>query len=341
VCSDHGLELVDTGMSYYVRTPEDRPGVTTEEMEHLGQKAAAHARGVTGASIADVLEAVADQGPVREALESRIEMSSASRTDQVTATGTLEHVASFTKQPSWRVRGGNQALPNAMADSLGNRVNYGHHVTAIAQHNESVLVSVNGRTEEFDYAVIALPYGIITEKDVLIDLPEWKRDALTRVTQGHAAKIHMALTSTPATSAVMSVDHRFWTWTACESPDEVAPILCGFGGELGKLEALGIREDSEEWERLVREQRSDLSISPDVALVTAWTLDPLAKGGYTAHGPDFTSSDHEALIEPVGRLHFAGEYADDEFVGLMEGALRSGIRASDRIAEDEELRTVA
>jgi monoamine oxidase len=142
-CAAHELALIDTGMSYYIRKPADRPGVTTNDMATLGRKAAdAAAAGDGPRSVADVLDEIGVGGPAREALEARIEMSTAVRTDQVTAEETLEHVASFEPGPSWRISGGNQELPNAMARELGDRA---HGV----QWCQSPLVSfVHARDEE-------------------------------------------------------------------------------------------------------------------------------------------------------------------------------------------------
>ena len=39
----------------------------------------------------------------------------------------------------------------------------------------------------------------------------------------------------------------------------------------------------------------------------------------------------DRLVEPVGPLHFAGEHTAGEFASLMEGALRSGLRAAQQI----------
>ena len=332
-CTEHGLDLVDTGMSYYIRKPGDRPEVTTQAMATLGkQAAAAAATGRSARSVADVLDGIGAAGPVREALESRIEVSTAVRIDQVTAEETLDHVASFEPGPSWRIGGGNQSLPNAMAGSLGERIRFGTKIEAIAQTDDKVIVSTGNHSEFYDYSVVALPFGVLNYSTTLgIDLPDWKRGAMTRVVQGNAAKLHLALDKTPETSAVMSVADRFWTWTAMASGGEVAPVLNCFGGELGHLETLCIEGNGKEWEKRVRDLRSDLSIAPLDATVTAWPYDPLAKGAYTAHAPGFSAHDAEALAAPHGRLFFAGEYIDREFTGLMEGALRSGDRAAQAI----------
>ncbi|WP_283248108.1 flavin monoamine oxidase family protein [Leucobacter rhizosphaerae] len=333
LCAEHGLELVDTGMSYYVRTPADRPSVTTADMAELGGVAARAAAEGTGArSVADVLDVIGVAGPAREALEARIEMSTAARVDQVTAEHTLEHVASFEPRPSWRIGGGNQGLPDAMAAALGSRVRLGAAVEAVVQDDAVVRVVSGGSEDTYDAAVIALPFGVLTAGDaVRLELPEWKRAAFAGVVQGNAAKLHLALDEVPEPSAVMSVGDRFWTWTANELGGGVGPVLHCFGGELGKLRALGIESGSAEWEARVRALRSDLALAASPAVMTAWPLDPLARGAYTAHAPGFDADDAQALEAPVGRLHFAGEYVDPEFTGLMEGALRSGVRAASAI----------
>jgi monoamine oxidase len=339
-CAEHGLDLVDTGMSYYIRTPADRPGVTTEHMAALGSTAAAAAAAGSGPrSVADVLDAIGATGATRQALEARIEISTAVRVDHVTAEETLDHVASFEPGPSWRIGGGNQTLPNAMAANLGDRVRLGAKVDTVRQIDEQVVVTAAGQAQAYDYAVIAVPFAVLNDPTAInIDLPEWKQTAMSRVVQGHAAKLHLALEETPETSAVMSVSDRFWTWTANTTGGGVAPVLNCFGGELGHLKELHIDEDERQWEQRVRALRTDLALAPTKAVLTAWPFDPLAGGAYTAHAPGFSHADAEALAAPHGRLFFAGEYIDPEFTGLMEGALRSGDRAAHAIIGRREER---
>lgn len=341
-CDVTDLDLVDTGMSYYIREPADRPGVTTTEMAVLGRRAADAAAAGSGArSVADVLDEISVAGPAREALEARIEMSTAVRTDEVTAEETLEHVASFEPGPSWRVKGGNQSLPNALARALGDRVLFNSTVRTVLETGEKVIVTVDNESHAFDFAVIALPFGVLSDPEaVSIDLPEWKLAAMSRVVQGNAAKLHVSLNSVPLTSAVMSVSDRFWTWTADAGDGQVSPVINCFGGEIQHLRALGIDSGGEEWERRVRSLRSDLDLGEAVVL-TPWPLDPLARGAYTAHAPGFSSQDTEALKAPHGRLYFAGEYIDPEYTGLMEGALRSGDDAARALNEEVTRKVVA
>jgi monoamine oxidase len=305
------------------------------EMAGLGKMAAEAAATTTGpCSVADVLDQIGVSGPAREALEARVEISTAVRIDQVTAQETLDHVASFAPGPSWRVEGGNQRLPDAMAAKIRDHIRLRTKIDTVEQIGETVLVTAGGQTTSFDYAVMALPFGVINNPSMIaVALPAWKRDAMGRVVQGNAAKLQIPLEETPKTSAVMSVTDRFWTWTANASDVKVAPVLNCFGGEMGHLLDLQIDHDENLWEQRVRELRNDLALASSSAVLTAWPFDPLAAGAYSAHAPGFTPEDAHALAAPHGRLYFAGEYIDFEYTGLMEGALRSGERAANAIIE--------
>lgn len=334
-CADHDLELVDTGMSYYIRQPVDRPGVTTDDMAELGKKAAELAASATEpSSVRQILDRLGVNGAVRDALAARIEISTAASIDDVTAAGTLDHVASFTPGPSWRIAGGNQRLPIAMAERLKDRIHLNTPVRAVIQGETTVVVRTDESSEVFDSLVVALPFGVIRDRKTLqIDLPLWKREALDRVVQGNAAKLHLLLSNVPDTSAVMSVTGRYWTWTAIEEGGGVAPILNCFAGELSHIRNLHLEDGGAGWATRVRELRSDLSFDDDRASLTDWASDPWSRGAYVAHSPQFTADDAVALAAPVGRIHFAGEYIDPEFTGLMEGALLSGDRAATGILQ--------
>jgi monoamine oxidase len=78
----------------------------------------------------------------------------------------------------------------------------------------------------------------------------------------------------------------------------------------------------------VRALRPDLAFAEVEPVRSTWHDDPWVRGAYSARS--LTSPlDDEALAAPVGALAFAGEHTAGEWHALMEGALRSGIRAAD------------
>lgn len=329
-----GLSLVDTGMSYYVRALADTPDISTNDVVEAGRAASAVARTFdTPPSAEAVLRRLELDDRLVDALRARIEISTAVAADQVSAE-TLEHIASFEPLPSWRVSGGNQELPKALAARLGEAVRYQEFVHAVRETDEGLVVETSGGTAVFDAVVVALPLSLVRDSSAIsLPMPGWKRSALDRVLQGDAAKLHLPLRSVPETSAVMSTKGRFWTWTAMDSTGAVTPVLNSFMGSPGALNRAGIDGAFEAWLTHTRHIRPDLDFGdPDDAVTTVWRNDPLARGAYAAFAPGGDGQDSEQLEQPVGNIFFAGEYADPDFTGLMEGALRSGERAAARIS---------
>jgi monoamine oxidase len=64
-----------------------------------------------------------------------------------------------------------------------------------------------------------------------------------------------------------------------------------------------------------------------------WTLSPYHRGGYVSvPGPGVLTGFGSALLEPVGRIHWAGTETADAWVGYIDGAIRSGERVASEVA---------
>jgi monoamine oxidase len=331
--AEHSLSLVETGMSYYVRAPGDVPTVTTEDIVAAGGLAlrlSTESEGVHSAE--DVISRLRVPRELADALRARIEISTAVTAQEVTADA-LATIASFEPKPSWRIAGGNQSLPNALAASLGDRIRYNQTVRRVENlPTGSVAVATLDGSELFDAVIVALPLALVRDPGTVILPSNLAREAaLAKVVQGHAAKLHLPLTARPETSAVMSVRDRFWTWTATDSSGMVAPVLNAFMGSAPAIERAGLVSHPERWADRARLLRPELAIADDAQVIaTVWSEDPLARGAYAAHAPADRSAPTD-LEAPIGAVYWAGEYAEPEFTGLMEGAVRSGRRAAKRL----------
>lgn len=334
LAEQHSLRLVDSGMSYYVRELAETPEVTTDVLAHAGKRAAHLARELERpASVEEILQLLDLPLAVDQALRARIEVSAATAADLVTAEA-LDHVASFEPLPSYRVAGGNQRLATEIHRGLGDRVHFYEVVRSVENTTDprgAVLVRTNSGEHYFDHVVVALPLAVLTDGHVEVPTNVARDEALARLRQGHAAKLHLPLASAPSTSAVLSVPGRFWTWTAVDEHNTVAPVMNSFAGSAHGLAALAVDDGPERWTRAARHIRNDLDFTDQEPLLSTWSDDPFALGAYASHAPGTTVSDQAALEATVGAVTFAGEYAEAEFTGLMEGALRSGIRAAEAI----------
>jgi monoamine oxidase len=330
---DAGLSLVETGMSYYVREPGDVPGVTAADIVVAGQEAGRVLDAMDDSATAEeVLQKLNADESLVDSLRARIEISTAVSSTEVTAAA-LRQVASFEPRTSWRVGGGNQSLANALASELGASVRLGTPVRRIESQTSggAIVTTDDGESTLFDAAIIAVPIGVLRDRSA-IDTPTnaQRERALAGVVQGHAVKLHAPLADAADTSAVMSVGGRYWTWTAVDASGKVAPVLNSFMGSRAAIDASGVADDAQTWLESVRRLRPDLAVS-DEAMATVWARDRFAQGAYSAHAPGFSAEDAHHLEAPIGDVHFAGEYTEAMYTGLMEGAIRSGQRAADRV----------
>jgi monoamine oxidase len=191
-----------------------------------------------------------------------------------------------------------------------------------------VVVKAGGTEIGAGACVIATPAPHALELEWDPPLPAWKREALAGVRYGQAAKLFLPLAAPEPPSQTLSVPLRFWTWT-----QHGMPVASSFAGSPSALEQLEIDRGPTKWVAAVRELRPDLEYADGSPLLSTWHDDPWARGAYSARTLSSPLADEE-LARAVGVLTFAGEHTAGRWHGLMEGALRSGLRAA---AEVEEL----
>jgi monoamine oxidase len=327
-----GLELWDKGMRYGRREPRGVDALAPDALEaavrtvdeamaldpHLGRLPAPR-----------LLERLSiDEGP-QDVLIARLEVSSASPADSVPA-ASLAGVAHIGDDPSPGIAGGNQRLAESLARPLGDAIHLGAPARLIAWREDGVTVGAAGTDLRADACVIAVPATTISEIAFEPALPVSVARALAEIRYGRAAKLFVPLLDPAPPSAVMSVPERYWTWTATGDGGRVQPVVSAFAGSEPALQTLGVTSGPGAWLASLRELRPDLELEPDGAVLSTWSDDPWARAAYSILPTDEVT---EILSEPVGPLCFAGEHLGGEFAGLMEGAIRSGRRAAERLNE--------
>jgi monoamine oxidase len=214
-------------------------------------------------------------------------------------------------------------------------VRLGEVVRRIEWTDTHVRVVTETGSLDADAAVIATPMAITRELDFAPALPEPTVDAWTRAGVGQAAKLHVPIAGVSDVplrgSAVQSVRERFWTWTATDGTGEVQPVLHCFSGSGPALDALQVEAGPKTWAQRAVALRSELTLDTPGALVSTWADEPFSREAYSVITSRWRTTDDEVLRQPVGALHFAGEHTAGEWAGLMEGALRSGVRVSEEM----------
>ncbi len=254
-----------------------------------------------------------------------------------TARALVEH--SLLKPTWYRVRGGAASLPEALADTLGSTIRLGHRVHAARQSAGGVQLQIEHgdtlREAQFDHLIITTP-GVLRGE---IDLPE----TVTRQIQAAAGGHHQQ----SAVRLFVITAHRGW----------MADGVCGWGSaehdieiwqptfDLGSVGALVVVYSQGPLAtrlaglpRAEREQRllsvlfqAFPGVDHAVAGVTShcWDEDPWSQG---AQSLGLSEQQLDQLLQPLGPIHFAGEYTSRE--GWIDGAIASAYRVIGEIMRE-------
>jgi monoamine oxidase len=247
----------------------------------------------------------------------------------------------------YRIVGGNERLPAALAAKLGARVRLGSELVAVSVRGQHVHATVKHQrmvaTMTSDYVVFALPASVLRRVPIVPALPAMQHQAIASLEYGRATK------------TLLQFDRRFWRAPgkprAFGSPLPLGALWEGNEEQTGKpgiltLLAGGSASDatqtavaSEGIEKFAA-SLSWLGNGPARLLGSrqvVWEADPLARGGYAFFGPRFDPALRDLLARPHNRLFFAGEHTSVRWQGYMNGAVESGRRAAFEIRATVQL----
>lgn len=240
----------------------------------------------------------------------------------------------------YRIPGGNDRLPQKLADGLRAPILLRAMVQSVTQKGETVTVRVQeqGGHQDFtaDFVVAAVPAITLKKIRITPALPAQQRKAISSLHYG------------PATRVLLQFERPFWrktlrhrafgtalpigaVWDASEHQRGEQGMLMLLAGGRGSLECREILK-REGPDGVVERLRWMGKPAPLQAIWhTSWEDDPLAGGGYAVFSPDFDPQLRDWLRRPAGRVLFAGEHTSVEWEGYMNGAIDSGIRAAAEI----------
>ena len=232
----------------------------------------------------------------------------------------------------YRLVGGNQTLTDTFAARLGARVRLNSPVTAIEHGDTGVRVDYRDgdRTAriEADYLVCAISARMLRLLPITPALPGTKAYAIANVPYYHDTRV------------ILQARSRFWTQDGV-SPNMELPEAALNGVWQGADEVqtprgllLGTASGAGTAERALstfRKYYPGRSENIEKAHVVVWALDPWASAcERTSYRPGELAKFWPVLIQPHGRIHFVGAYADNLNWG-MEAATRSAHRVAEAI----------
>ena len=245
------------------------------------------------------------------------------------------------KGASFRIRGGNDRLPKALAQSLGARVHYRTTLERIQQDNKRVTVAVNtsGRRSHIsaDYLICAIPFTVLRSIEVSPAFSEGKQRAIRELSHNAVTRVYV---QSPARSWVAdglsgyaATDLPIGTvWDCTEGQPGARGILeCYTSGE--RARRLASLSEPQRVRTVVENlQKVFPGVSNEKSASVAWDADPLVKGAFAWFKRDQMSTLLPHIARREGRVFFAGEHTSPWF-GWMQGALESGNRAAHEVNE--------
>lgn len=245
----------------------------------------------------------------------------------------------FGDQNLFRIKGGNDRLPKAMAKALGNRIVLNAPVTAIDQSGDKVVVTVkDGRTFSGDRVISTIPFSVIGDVQVT---PAWSSKKQTMFEDMEWDKTVKVIVQTKTPSWLSKSVHG-WPMAGSDQPwERVIDITGNESGGHGNVFFYLNGKNAERHLSRPRETRAQEIVdlfqkdNPDLfdEVITvqdfAWTEQPWIRasfGGQPVGGAWMI----DEWTKPEGRIHFAGDFTTLK-TGWVEGAIESGLRAARQI----------
>ncbi|KJH73001.1 flavin monoamine oxidase family protein [Aliterella atlantica] len=248
---------------------------------------------------------------------------------------------------------GSGKIIDQLASTLSDRIYTAKKLTKIQSQSRGFCLTFNNNYEvNADYVIIAIPFQVLRNVDLQVNLKPKFRRFINEVNLGSNEKLISGFDKKiwrQATGFVAEIwtDLEFseaWdeTQRQTDRTDGALTFLCG--GD--RVKAIRSRSPQSVGKEFVNQFDSIIPGAKNAAnnkfLLTQWYKDPFIKGAYTNFKPGQLTEFGEFLYiesdDPqerqdvnVGNLVFAGEHLSDEFYGFMNGAAQTGRLAAELV----------
>jgi len=235
---------------------------------------------------------------------------------------------------SYAVEGGNQRLPEAMADRLKGDLRLGQNVVSIEDDGSRVNVHCsNGETFAAPLVVCSTPFSKVRDINISPSLQGIQRQAVKTLAYMRNTLIFLVpkrpfweadgLSPSMWTNGSLGVvsAQRF-----ADDPDEVTGLVVNARGWVAdRLDRLGPADAQAAVIREIEQLRPAAKGMLEAGGFHSWWLDPHTAGDWAIFGPGQVQGLLPTMSQQHGRIHFCGEHTAKMNRG-MEGAMESAER---------------
>jgi monoamine oxidase len=237
----------------------------------------------------------------------------------------------------WKIRGGNDRLPHAMAEPLRENIRYGAVVVRIVQKQDRVELTYTNagshHTVLADYVICTLPFTVL--RGIEVD-PHWspnKAFAIQNLYMGPVARVY-AQTKTrfweaDGRNGFASVDQPMEIWSPTFNQPGKRGIVMSYIYEDLAVRYSGLSEEAQVQQSLdlFEQIHPGMRENFEGSATWSWLNHPYSKGAFILIRPGEFRTILPYVATPEGRIHFAGEHTSP-WLGWIQGALESGLRTA-------------
>ena len=256
-------------------------------------------------------------------------------------TGDLSDPASFEllgeSDERYKVAGGNQQLVDELARRVEPQIQRRHRLEAVRSNTTggyTLTFQAEGRAidEDADVVVLAIPFTLLREVKLDVEMPAVKKLAIQELGYGANAKVLVGFSSRPwqaqGYSGSTYSDEAFQlAWDNSFLQKAPSGGLTLYSGGKAAIE-VGQGTAEQVAARLMtgieRAYPGASKLRNGKVSRFHWPTFPWTRGSYSCYKPGQWTTIAGAEGMPVGNLFFAGEHCSYDFQGYMNGAAQSG-----------------
>jgi monoamine oxidase len=242
----------------------------------------------------------------------------------------------------YKIHGGMDQLPRAMARSLGAIVRYNATVVGIDQTDGTVRLDYleRGRKKAVraSQVIVTVPFAALRAIDIRPGFSEPKARAIAELPYFPATRLlfqcRTSFWQQQGLSGTARSDAPAETWDCTYDLEGTRGILgATVGGEIGRNIADMTRSRAIAYGlNIVGRTFPAVRTSFQSGSVYRWVRDGWAGGAFAVFHPGQMSTFMPEIAKPEGRVHFAGEHTST-WMGWMQGAIESGERAAAEVLD--------
>ena len=240
----------------------------------------------------------------------------------------------------WKIRGGNDRLPYAMAHTLRDRIRYGAEVRRVEQTaTEARVTYVAGgvtHTESAARVICTLPFTVLRDIEVTPAFSTGKMDAIRNMYLGPVARVFVQTRTRfwerEGLNGFATVDQPLELWSPTYKEPGTRGIVMSYIYEnlAREYSELSPQAQIDRSLKLYEQVHPGIGREFEAATTWSWLSEKYSRGAYlVTKAGQFDMLRHVATVE--GRVHFAGEHTSP-WPGWIQGALHSGLRTAQEVA---------